>query len=115
MNSDAIKSLSYDADALPEVSLDINTFAGVVSCNYKQISLDNEYRDIPIPILIDDELKIEFKIPQMQDVLKNIKPGNFSVVTDYPNSECFKLDGLVGMDIIEGINFSTIDVLRICS
>ena len=65
MNSDAIKSLNYDADALPEVSLDINTFAGVVSRTYKQISLDNEYHDIPIPILIDDELKIEFKILSM--------------------------------------------------
>ena len=68
VNSDTIKSLNYDADALPEVSLDINTMAGVVSHTYKQISLDNEYHDIPIPILIDDELKIEFKVPQMQDV-----------------------------------------------
>ena len=66
---------------------------------------------MPIPVLINDELDIEFNIPQFKTILRNLRKVS-KIATNYPNKDQFKLDGIIGMDIIEPMNYSTIKVMN---
>ena len=111
LNSRAIQGLGYDPESLSVVHYDVHSFAGIVSRPFKQIYVDTDLLSMPIPVLINDELDIEFNIPQFKTILRNLRRVS-KIATNYPNKDQLKLDGIIGMDIIEPMNYSTIKVMN---
>ena len=62
LNSRAIQDLRYDPESLSVVHYDVHSFSGIVSQQFKQINVNTELLSMPIPVLINDELDIEFNI-----------------------------------------------------
>jgi len=66
-----------------------------------------------MPMFIDPLFNLDFEVRGLQQITKNLKKLNFNLGADLPtDSDMVQIDGLLGMDIIQFINFYTISCMH---
>ena len=79
---------------------------------FKQMSTGIKLKDrlVFVPLLVDENMNINYKIPEMNTVINKLKSQNVSLVDSsfYLNKdhEKIELDILLGIDIIQYFSFS---------
>ena len=56
-----------------------------------------------MPVLIDDELEINYNVEGFSHVVSNLKKLNFNLAAKFELSDQIKVHGLIGVDMIQFI------------
>ena len=108
----AAQDLCPNYDELYPFEQGIHTYIGKQSKMFKQMSTGIKLKDrlVFVPLLVDENMNINYKIPGMNTVINKLISQNVSLVDSsfYLNKdhENIELDMLVGIDIIQYFSFS---------
>ena len=98
-----VNSLNYDEDKFSNIQFNVKTFLSSKIKNLKEITLEIEIspkKQIPLPLLVDDEFCIKFCIDGLQKALCNFKKFNVNLSANFGDKDEVHVDGLLGIDII---------------
>ena len=106
-SGNVLEQIKCREDSLSTIKYDIKTFIGCESRELKEtmleIYLDSKAKT-EMPILVDQQMKLEYEVSDLNLALKNIskffKLADTSYCTNSDNSK-IKLDGLIGTDLIQ--------------
>ena len=103
-SKEVLKKLNYNKPSLPCVSYEVKTFVSSKVKELNEVMLDinlNNNRILPLPVLIDDNLNIEFTINDFRFALQNFKKLGINLAADYPDSDQIVVNGLIGCDLLQ--------------
>ena len=70
-------------------------------------------RYVALPLFVDSTFKLDLEVRGLQQLKQNLKDLNFTLGADYPtNSDKFQIDGLIGVDILQFIQFSSVPCMH---
>ena len=108
VSSNIVKHLVGNFNSLSEEKYNIQTFIGNNFKNFKQICLGlrvDKGNNFTLPFLVDENLKLEYNVNNMNAVIKNLKNQNVKLADSYFYSkndyDKFDLEMLLGIDILQ--------------
>ena len=105
ITKEAVQDLCPNYDELYSFEQEVHTYIGKQSKMFKQMSTGINLKDrlVFVPLLVDENMNINDKLPEMNTVINKLKSQNVSLVDSsfYLNKdhENIELDMLVGLDI----------------
>ena len=87
------------------MTCNINTFVGNEIKNFKEMTLDLHLESktkVTVPILIDNDLKLDLEVPSLDLAIQNLTKQNFKIADEYlANNNKMKVEALLGVDTIQ--------------
>ena len=112
ISKEAAQDSCPNYDELYSFEQEVHTYIGKQSKMFKQMSTGINLKDrlVFVPLLVDENMNINYKIPGMNTVINKLKSQNVSLVDSsfYLNKdhENIESDMLVGINIIQYFSFS---------
>ena len=102
-----VDKLNCDPKTFKLVDYDVKTFLGSGRKRLKEVTLEVHLpskRYLALPILIDDQFRIDVEVNCLDKVISNFKDLNYNLAADFKNCKTnVPVHGLVGLDIIQFI------------
>ena len=105
LSPQVIEKLNINLSEYSSLYYEVSTFLGAKKKELKQMVLDIDYspgKTVPLPILVDEDFNLEFNVSDFPNVISNIKNLGFKFAADlHEESSLVKVDGLIGVDLIQ--------------
>ena len=105
--SNIVNQLQCDPKTFKLVDYDVKTFLGSGRKSLKEVTLEVHLpskRYLGLPILVDDQFRIDVEVGCLETVINNFKALNYKLAANFDNcSNIVPVHGLIGLDVIQFI------------
>ena len=112
INPKIAKLLAIRKDFVNPVQYEVRTFLGAGIKDLGETTLQVHFpsgRYHSMPIFIDENFYVDLEVRGLSQVVKNLRALDCPLGATYnKNSDKLQIDGLIGMDVIQYIDFSTV-------
>ncbi|CAL4096798.1 unnamed protein product, partial [Meganyctiphanes norvegica] len=116
INSRMARLLSLDFQRVSNVEYEVRTFLGAGTKKVGETSVQVFFpsgRFLALPIFIDKNFELDLEVRGLKQLILNLKSQNIPLGADYSsNSDKVQIDGLIGSDLIQFIQFSTVPCMH---